>query len=47
MFFVANILLTQLLKKQKFDYPPGQKRYKKIPFSCPLPLQWHEFDNGL
>jgi hypothetical protein len=61
MFFVSKILLTQLLKRQKFDYPtsninkiylptPGQKRYKKIPFSChtcPLPLLWHEFDNGL
>ena len=27
---------------------PGQKLYKRIPFSChtcPLPLLWHEFDN--
>jgi hypothetical protein len=52
-------LLIQPLKSPKKFYPtsninykpnPGQKRYKRIPFSChtcPLPLLWHEFDNCL
>jgi hypothetical protein len=44
--FLEKILLIQPLKSPS----PGQKLYKRIPFSChtcPLPLLWHEFDNCL
>ena len=46
VFFLEKILLIQPLKSPS----PGQKLYKRIPFSChtcPLPLLWHEFDNCL
>jgi hypothetical protein len=44
-------LITQPQISIKTQIPtPGQELYKRIPFSCqicPLPLLWHEFDNGL
>ena len=60
--FLVKGFLTQSLKSHNWNvfYPisninkkiptPGQKLYKRIPFSChicPLPLLWHEFDNCL
>jgi hypothetical protein len=48
----TKIWLPNLKYQLKNNYPCtlGQKLNKRIPFSChtcPLSLQWHEFDNGL
>jgi hypothetical protein len=48
----SKIWLPNLKYQLKTITTPDQKLYKKIPFSChtdtcPIPLLWHEFDNGL
>jgi hypothetical protein len=52
--FCVGRKVIRSLPNLKYQFPrlatPGQKRYKRIPFSChtcPLPLLWHEFDNCL
>ena len=51
MFFLVNIFFTQpQISIEKWIPTPGQKLYKRIPFSChtcPLPLLWYDFHNCL